>query len=315
MWDQLGTPSYMAPELWGREEAEYDSSVDMWALGVVTYMLLSGKRPFHHQDKREKARMIRHDPLRFPSPEWDHISQEAKDFCEALMQKRPKDRLAATNAKDHPWIKHASNLHKGEDAAHEMARHNDVVESLQSFCEADDLKKLALEVIAFATPPSKLHELRDLFVKMDKDDSGTISLPEFKEAMSLHPEVPQDRVEQMFHDMDIDHSGEVDYSEFLSATLAAQKHSNASVMAAFNTLDADQDGYITKADLMTSLDGQMDAASIESMLQHADASGRVNFQVFKRVVLHGLKGSAASPVSIVHSVAEKSRGRSDTPSA
>ena len=70
MWDQLGTPSYMAPELWGSEEAEYDSSVDMWALGVVTYMLLSGKRPFHSNDKEEKRRMIMHDPLRFPTEQW-----------------------------------------------------------------------------------------------------------------------------------------------------------------------------------------------------------------------------------------------------
>ena len=53
-------------------------------------------------------------------------------------------------------------------------------------------------MIAFSTPPAKLHELRDLFVKIDVDDSGTISLEEFRKAMSLHQEVPQDRVEQMF---------------------------------------------------------------------------------------------------------------------
>jgi serine/threonine protein kinase len=307
MWDQLGTPSYMAPELWSNTESQYDSSVDMWAIGVVTYMLLSGKRPFHHQDKREKARMIRHDPLRFPSPDWDKVSQEAKDFCSALMQKRPKDRLSATAAKDHPWIKHASTLHSGEDAAHEMARHNEIVDALQNFCEADDLKKLALEVIAFSTPPAKLTELRDMFVKIDVDDSGTISLQEFKDAMALHPEVPQDRVEQMFKDMDIDHSGEVDYSEFLSATLAAQKHSNASVMAAFNTLDVDGDGFITKNDLVKALDGQMTEDSIMDMLQHADASGRVNFQVFKRIVLHGLKTSASSPTHKIMEVASKEK--------
>lgn len=78
MWDQLGTPSYMAPELWSKSETEYDSSVDMWAIGVVTYMLLSGKRPFHHQDKREKARMIRNDPLKFPGPEFDRISDDVR---------------------------------------------------------------------------------------------------------------------------------------------------------------------------------------------------------------------------------------------
>ena len=307
MWDQLGTPSYMAPELWSSSEEEYDSSVDMWALGVVTFMLLSGKRPFHHQDKREKARMIRHDPLRFPSPEWDRISSEAKEFCTALMQKRPRDRLSATSAVDHPWIKHASKLHAGDDAAHELAksRHNDIIESLEAFCEADDLKKLALEVIAFSTPPAKLAELRDLFVKIDVNDSGTISMQEFKDAMALHPEVPKERVEQMFHDMDIDGSGEVDYSEFLSATLSAQKHSNASILAAFNTLDADGDGFITKDDLIQALDGQMDEAKMNEMLQHADATGRVNYQVFKKMLLHGLTRSKVSPGAAVAEVARK----------
>ena len=62
----------------------------LWAIGVVTYMLLSGKRPFHHQVRAEKARMIKHDPLKFPSPAWDHISPTAKDFCKALLQKAPR---------------------------------------------------------------------------------------------------------------------------------------------------------------------------------------------------------------------------------
>merc|ERR1719327_1022929 len=113
--------------------------------------------------------------------------------------------------------------------------------------------------------------------------------------MALHPEVPQDRVVQMFHDMDIDHSGEVDYSEFLSATLSAQKQSNASIMDAFNKLDNDRDGFITKPDLVAALDGQMKTVDIDQMLQHADATGRVNYQTFKRIVLHGLKTSATSP--------------------
>ena len=117
MWDQIGTPSYMAPELWSDRAKEYDSSVDMWALGVVCYMLLSGKRPFHHQDRKEKARMICHDPLRFPSPDWDQISDTAKDFCTKLMQKNPRDRMPASEAVHHPWIQQQSTLHSGEQCA------------------------------------------------------------------------------------------------------------------------------------------------------------------------------------------------------
>ena len=58
---------------------------------------------------------------------------------------------------------------------------------------------------------------------MDEDGSGTLSLEEFKKAMALHPEVPQERVEQIFHDMDIAHHGEVDYNSFLAATVASSK--------------------------------------------------------------------------------------------
>ena len=102
MLDKIGTPSYMAPELWMEDDKKYDSSVDMWALGVVCYMLLSGTRPFHHQDRHEKKRRICHDPLQFPSPgPWDHVSDAAKDFCNKLMQKNPKDRMPASEAVHH----------------------------------------------------------------------------------------------------------------------------------------------------------------------------------------------------------------------
>ena len=57
MLDKIGTPSYMAPELWMEDDKKYDSSVDMWALGVVCYMLLSGTRPFHHQDRLVRVRV------------------------------------------------------------------------------------------------------------------------------------------------------------------------------------------------------------------------------------------------------------------
>ena len=50
--------------------------------------------------------------------------------------------------------------------------------------------------------------------------SGTLSIEEFKKAMALHPEIPMAQVEKMFHDMDITHSGEVDYTEFIAAANA-----------------------------------------------------------------------------------------------
>jgi len=289
MSDQLGTPSYMAPELWA--DQQYDSSVDVWALGVVAYMLMSGCRPFDHTNREEKMRMIREDPVEFPAKRgWGNRSEEAKDFCRQLMQKQPGDRLSATDALQHPFIKigsslHGTSAHAGPDAAHELEQHEEIVRSLEAFSHADGLAKLALQVIAFSTPPAKLDELRHVFQKMDEDGSGTLSLEEFKKAMALHPEVPQERVEQIFHDMDIAHHGEVDYNSFLAATVASSKQfqeSENSILGAFNVLDTDHDGYIDSKDMERAFSGEISAKSAQRMLSNADSSGRVTFGEFKR---------------------------------
>ena len=59
------------------------------------------------------------------------MTAEAKDFCSQLMQKSPKDRLSASHATKHPWIIRASTLHSGADAAHELAAHDEIVQSLE----------------------------------------------------------------------------------------------------------------------------------------------------------------------------------------
>lgn len=231
--------------------------------------------------------MICHDPLRFPSPDWDRISDTAKDFCGKLMQKTPKDRMPASEAVHHQWIKQQSSLHQGEDAAHELQRHQEVVDSLQAFSQADDLKRVALEVIAFSTPPGKLEELRHVFVKMDTDDSGTLSIEEFKSAMALHPEIPMAQVEKMFHDMDITHSGEVDYTEFIAAANAQSgAMEKPSIVAAFTMLDRDGDGTITKLDLVDMLGRDFTEEEIDHMILDSGATGgMLSFSQFKQMML------------------------------
>jgi hypothetical protein len=76
-------------------------------------------------------------------------------------------------SRSHSRAQGSSTLHKGIDAAHELQSHTEIVASLTSFAEADEFKKIALEVLAFSTPPEALKEMRDLFVKMDTDDSVT----------------------------------------------------------------------------------------------------------------------------------------------
>lgn len=285
MKDQLGTPSYMAPELWSSSPT-YNSSVDMWALGVVAYMLLSGRRPFHHQDRHEKARMIKTAPLKFEARVWDEISQDGKDFCSALMQKKPGDRLSASEALEHPWIKRKSLLHNGNNVGEILKNHHEIIESLEAFSQADDLKKVALEVIAFATPPAKLDELRTLFVQMDEDNSGTISLAEFRKAMANQADLTEETITQMFKQMDMNDSGEVDYMEFIGATIMSQKNVNKpSLLSAFSILDRDGDGLITKEDLVAALGNVFSEVEIEEMISARTSAGKLTFADFKVLML------------------------------
>jgi len=294
MWDQLGTPSYMAPELWADVEKEYDSSVDVWAIGVLTYLLLCGRRPFDHPNRAEKKRMIEHDKLQFPSPYWDKISSEAKDFCQALMQKKPKDRLSAAEALKHPWIKHQSTGHSGTDAAQELLAHDEIFGALEAYEHTDALARLSLQVMAFSTPPAKTHELREMFKKFDTDDSGTISMSEFKQALQTsHPELSEERVEAMFKSLDFESKGEIEYLEFVAATMSSQKNlaGSNSILAAFNVLDVDHDGVITKADIAKAFSGQIDDKVADALMKHRNESGAVNFKSFERAILAMIKES------------------------
>ena len=178
MTEQLGTPSYMVPELWSPQlGAPYDSSVDVWALGVVAYMMLSGVRPFHSPDKAEKARMIREDPLKFPHVKWRNVSPGAKMFCSQLLQKHPKNRLSASEAIKHPWLReHSRARSRRPDIAAAALAQQGVVASLEAYASSEQMRQLALSVIAFKTSPQRLAGLRDVFQTWDADCSGTIDL-------------------------------------------------------------------------------------------------------------------------------------------
>mmetsp|Transcript_8619 Transcript_8619/g.22522 ORF Transcript_8619/g.22522 Transcript_8619/m.22522 type:complete len:566 (-) Transcript_8619:296-1993(-) len=296
MYEQLGTPSYMAPELWERDDTKsYNSAVDIWALGVCAYMLLSGTKPFYHKDLEQRRWLIRHKMLEFPDVEWKSVSDEGKDFCKQLLRKKADSRPSASEALNHPWLVKRSELGKGLDAAHELEKHHEVVAALESFAEAEDLKRLALEVVAFNSPPAKLEELRQLFHKMDTDNSGTISLQEFKGAMALHPELSERRLEQIFDQMDITQVGEVNYTEFLAATISSQRvgemhRSNEmdapAISTAFHKIDSDHDGYITKPDLQKAFSGQLNEEAMQRILTKIDSqTGRINFEQFRQVML------------------------------
>ena len=266
----------MAPEvLTGRGEGGlqgYTSACDMWSLGVVAYMLLSGRRPFHHSDREEKRRLVKEGKASFEHEAWGNVSAAAQDFVRSLLHRDPRSRATAKHALDDPWIKQMCASHAtATTPAEEMQRNSLVLHSLQDFMHAEAMHKVALEVVAFTAPPASFDELRKLFKAIDTDNSGTISYEELKTAMENYPEIPEVQVRRLFEAVDMNNKGEVEYNSFLAATCSAQQViGEPTLRTAFSVLDRDSDGIITKEDLMETV-GQ--ACSEEEIDQVSHAAG------------------------------------------
>lgn len=102
-FDIVGTPEYVAPEVLSYEPIDYGS--DMWSVGVVTYVLLSGISPFAGDDVMETYSNIGMVEYDFDCEEFDDISDDAIDFIEKLLIRQPKKRMSAREALEHSWLK------------------------------------------------------------------------------------------------------------------------------------------------------------------------------------------------------------------
>jgi serine/threonine protein kinase len=98
-----GSDFYLAPELIKQEE--YGREIDIWAVGVITYILLSGSLPFYHSALHKVYRQIMERDLSFPEPQWCKVSKGAQDFILRLLQIRAGDRLTGEQAVNHPWLR------------------------------------------------------------------------------------------------------------------------------------------------------------------------------------------------------------------
>ncbi|VFV31739.1 kiaa0968 protein [Lynx pardinus] len=110
-----GTPGYLSPEVLRKDP--YGKPVDLWACGVILYILLVGYPPFWDEDQGVPALRVPTPPgcgcpsgWAFPSPEWDTVTPEAKDLINKMLTINPSKRITAAEALKHPWISHRSTV-------------------------------------------------------------------------------------------------------------------------------------------------------------------------------------------------------------
>ncbi|XP_076873388.1 myosin light chain kinase family member 4 isoform X2 [Brachyhypopomus gauderio] len=115
----FGTPEFLAPEVINYEFVSFPT--DMWSLGVITYMLLSGLSPFLGDDDNETLNNILACQWTFEGTEFSDISDEAKDFIQCLLVKSKSWRMSASQSLKHPWLSNPSlhyHLHQKKNKCH-----------------------------------------------------------------------------------------------------------------------------------------------------------------------------------------------------
>lgn len=246
MSTKAGTPYYVAPQVL---TGKYDSSCDLWSVGVITYTLLCGYPPFYGKTDHEVLAKVRSGNYSFAGKEWVNISEEAKALVRGLIRMAPKERLTAEQALNHDWIRLRT---KSQD----VCLQNGFLENLWGFRSQNRLKKAALHIISSQISEVQTKNLREMFVSLDSNSDGLITLEELREGLQKAGivELPAD-LQDIVDGVDVDGSGVIDYTEFLAANLERTSYLQDSLCRqAFTVFDLDGDGKISLEELKKVLD-------------------------------------------------------------
>uniref|UniRef100_A0A8C5KG15 calcium/calmodulin-dependent protein kinase n=1 Tax=Jaculus jaculus TaxID=51337 RepID=A0A8C5KG15_JACJA len=172
-----GTPGYLSPEVLRKDP--YGKPVDIWACGVILYILLVGYPPFWDEDQHKLYQQIKAGAYDFPSPEWDTVTPEAKNLINQMLTINPAKRITADQALKHPWVCQRSTVAS-------MMHRQETVECLRKFNARRKLKVRDMTCFFVSTAAkSLLNKKSDGGVKKRKSSSSVHLMPQSNNKNSL----------------------------------------------------------------------------------------------------------------------------------
>lgn len=273
-----GTLAYVAPEVLKRS---YSNQCDLWSMGVIVFILLSGHMPFHGDEDKQMSKIV-HGRYVMKSDHWRGISGLAKAFVKCLLHVDPEKRLTCQGALEHRWIVNCCNLQgRVSDPISPPAW---VSDSLRAWIVAPRLHRACMSMMAWSLSNEQCAQVRDHFLHLDKDHDGAISLSELMSFMVDRHHVPEAEVKSIFELFVKNHDQEIHYSDFLAAVVANRIELDHDLLyTTFQKFDVKSSGYITQDDLRDVLGETFEDEHVAELLQEADVlqkDGKIDFREF-----------------------------------
>lgn len=258
MRTKVGTPYYVAPEVLNKK---YTKSCDVWSIGVITYILLCGYPPFYGDSDHQIFDSVKAGQFDFPSPEWDTISDTAKDFVCCLLKLDPSKRLTAAQALNHEWIRQQTTrrnsilLHGGERS-----------KPFKKFMGVNKLKKVALGYIATNLTEKDVKYLAEMFERLDNNDDGKLTIEQLETALASSENFNldlQDKLRSLRKDLRLTGNESIVWKDFLAAM--ADKSlliKEQKIRIAFNHFHQSGNKRVKVSDLLDLIGGEEGAEEI-----------------------------------------------------
>ncbi|PWA90987.1 CDPK-related kinase 3 [Artemisia annua] len=208
--DIVGSAYYVAPEVLHRS---YSLEADIWSIGVISYILLCGSRPFWARTESGIFRaVLRADP-NFDDIPWPSVSPEAKDFVKRLLNKDYRKRMSAAQALTHPWL-------SGE--SHPIPLDILIYKLVKSYLHASPFKRAALKALSKALTENELVYLRAQFMLLEPNKDGRVSLDNFRMALlrNATDAMKESRVPDILNAMAPLSYRKMDFEEFCAAAIS-----------------------------------------------------------------------------------------------
>ena len=283
---KVGTLYYISPEI---IKGNYDEKCDIWACGVILYILLAGYPPFTGNTDKEVYNLITSLKYDFEKERWKNISKYAKELIKNMLTPA-KNRYTAKQVLASKWfeVKLKENF---EDSINNILDYR----RINKYKDYNKLKKAILAFIASRLSSEESSHLRNVFFNMDEDKNGYISFEDFRKYVINEYDVDdlienEEELQKGFQSVDIDHNNQIDYTEFLAANLDEKIFlKTEKLKEAFRIFDINDNGAIKRDDIirvlkLEKLENKNQIADKIIEENDFDKDGKINFGDFVKIM-------------------------------